>query len=246
MLTVDFSRLDLPPGSRVLDAGCGSGRHVSEAFRRSGVHVVGLDRNTDDVVTARNLLRIMDHEGEGGGGSWLALSGDVTRLPFEDGSFDLVICSEVLEHIPSDDRAIAELVRVLKPGKPLAVSVPRFFPEAVCWALSKAYRNEAGGHVRIYRKRGLLGQLESAGVRCIGTGWAHALHAPYWWLKCLVGPQNDKAWSVRLYHRFLVWDIVQRPWLTRTLDRLLNPLIAKSCVLYLLKTGDPHGGEGQR
>jgi 2-polyprenyl-3-methyl-5-hydroxy-6-metoxy-1,4-benzoquinol methylase len=66
MLTVDFSRLHFRPGFRILDAGCGPGRHLSEAFRRQGVHVVGIDRNHEEVVKARNLLRLMEKEGEGG------------------------------------------------------------------------------------------------------------------------------------------------------------------------------------
>jgi len=238
MLTVDFNKLELKPGFRVLDAGCGEGRHLGEAFRRKGVQVVGIDRNHEDVAKTGNCLRIMEKEGEGGGGSWMTVQGDVTRLPFEDHAFDVVICSEVLEHIPDDHKAIEEIVRVLKPGELLAVSVPRFFPETVCWALSRDYRTEPGGHIRVYRKKQLIRRLESSGVRCESTGWAHALHSPYWWLKCLVGHKNDEAWPVRLYHSLLVWDIVKRPWLTRTLDRLLNPVIAKSCVLYLTKAGD--------
>jgi len=166
------------------------------------------------------------------------MRGDVTRLPFADHTFDLVICSEVLEHIPEDNNAISELVRVLKPGELLAVTVPRFFPESICWALSASYRTEPGGHIRIYRKYPLINKLESFGLKCISTGWAHALHSPYWWLKCLVGHKKENAWSVKQYHKFLVWDIVKRPWLTRTLDTLLNPLIAKSCVLYLTKAGE--------
>jgi len=238
MLTVDFARFLLEPGSRVLDAGCGAGRHLSEAFRRAGVHVVGLDRSHDDLVKARNTLEAMEHEAQDGGGGWLTLRGDVTALPFPDRTFDLVICAEVLEHIPEDRKAIAEVVRVLKPGKLLAVSVPRFFPEKICWALSKTYRNSPGGHIRVYRQDQLLEKLESSGVACEGTGWAHALHSPYWWLKCLCGLKNEDAWPVKLYHRILVWDIVSKPLLTRTLDKLLNPLIAKSCVLYLRKASD--------
>lgn len=243
MQTVDFTRLDLRPGFRVLDAGCGPGRHLAEAFRRQGVHVVGIDKNAEDATKARNLVRIMDHEGEGGSGCWEVFVGDVTKLPFCDEAFDLVVCSEVLEHIPEDTRAIAEIVRVLKPGECLAVSVPRFFPETICWMLSKAYRNEPGGHVRIYRRQQLIRRLERAGLECVSTGWAHALHSPYWWLKCLVGHKNDGSCLVKWYHAFLVWDIVKRPWLTRKLERLLNPVLAKSCVLYLRKKD---GGNGSR
>jgi ubiquinone/menaquinone biosynthesis C-methylase UbiE len=238
MITVDFNRIKIKPGFRVLDAGCGQGRHLGESFRRPGAHVVGVDRGMEDLAHTRNMMRLMEKEGEGGGGSWETLQADVTKLPFADNSFDLVICSEVLEHIPEDDKAIREIVRVLKPGECLAVSVPRFFPESVCWALSKTYRTDPGGHVRVYRQKELIRKLEASGVRCVATGRAHALHAPYWWIKCICGLKNEEAWPVKMYHKFLVWDIMKRPWLTRTLDRLLNPVMSKSCVLYLEKTGD--------
>jgi len=235
VLTVDFKTLDLKPGYRVLDAGCGAGRHLSEAFRYRGVSVIGIDYNREDATKARNTLRIMEHEKEDGNGVWEVFTGDITKLPFANESFDLVICAEVLEHIPDHKKAIEEIIRVLKPGKTLAVSVPRSLPERICWMLSEAYHNEPGGHIRIYKKKELIDLLESSGVRCISTGWAHALHSPYWWLKCLVGHKNDDFWLVKLYHRFLVWDIMKKPKITRMMEKLLNPLIAKSVVLYLEK-----------
>ena len=244
MLTVDFSKINLKPGVRVLDAGCGNGRHLYEAFKLPGVKVVGLDMKSEDVTKARNMMRLLEKVGEGGEGAWGIFTGDITRLPFSDQSFDVVICSEVLEHIPDEAKAIQEITRVLKPGEILAVSVPRFFPELICWALSKAYRNDPGGHVRIYRKRELIRKLERAGLVCFDTGRAHGLHAPYWWLKCIVGLKNEDSRLVKLYHDFLVWDIEKRPWLTRTLEKLLNPFVAKSCVLYLKKVGNGNGNQG--
>jgi SAM-dependent methyltransferase len=240
MLTVDFGKLEMRPGMKVLDAGCGGGRHLSEAFRRKGVSVVGIDLNRDDALKAHNTTKIMRREGEDGGGSALVMASDVTRLPFADGSFDIVICSEVLEHIPDHRAAIAEIIRTLKSGGSLVVSVPRYLPERICWALSEDYHNEKGGHIRIYRKKELISLLESAGATCIDSGWAHALHSPYWWIKCMVGHKNETALPVRLYHKFLVWDIMKKPLLTRTLDKALNPFIAKSIVLYL-KKGDSYG-----
>ncbi len=241
MLTVDFSKINLKPGVRVLDAGCGNGRHLFEAFKWPGVNVVGLDMKSEDVTKARNMMRLMEKEGQGGEGSWGIFTGDITRLPFSDHSFDVVICSEVLEHIPDETEAIREITRVLKPGEILAVSVPRFLPEAICWALSKAYRNEPGGHIRIYRKRELIRKLEQSGLVCFATGRAHGLHAPYWWLKCIVGLENENSRLVKLYHDFLVWDIEKRPWLTRLIEKLANPLVAKSHVLYLKKAGNGNG-----
>ena len=93
--------------------------------------------------------------------------------------------------MPEDDRAIAELVRVLKPGGALAITVPRWLPERVCWALSDEYHANEGGHIRIYRADELRGKVLGHGLRLTHTHHAHALHSPFWWLKCLVGTSNS-------------------------------------------------------
>jgi SAM-dependent methyltransferase len=163
------------------------------------------------------------------------VQGNALALPFADDSFDRVIASEVLEHIPEDDVAMAELTRVLRPGGTMGVTVPRCGPEFVNWALSDEYHDVPGGHVRIYRQRQLVERLEATGLRATGSHHAHGLHAPYWWLRCLVGPTNDRHPAVSTYHRLLVWDIEKAPKVTRYADRLLNPLVGKSLVVYLEK-----------
>ena len=235
MITVDFKRLRLQPGSKVLDVGCGQGRHTCEAYSLPGITAVGLDLNPQDVAQTRSMLCAMEDAGMGGGGTWQVFSGDCTCLPFADDFFDAVICSEVLEHIPNNKKAASELVRVLKPQGVLAVSVPRYVPEVICWTLSEQYYNTEGGHIRIYTRKSLLKLIENTGMRCRGSHFAHSLHSPYWWLKCAVGIDNENSRPVKLYHRFLVWDIMKKPWLTRTLDKLLNPFIGKSCVYYFTR-----------
>ena len=78
-----------------------------------------------------------------------------------------VIASEVLEHIPDDGAAFAELARVLRPGGTLAVTVPAWLPERICWALSDEYHAPfvEGGHVRIYNERELRAKLRAAGLQ---------------------------------------------------------------------------------
>jgi SAM-dependent methyltransferase len=232
MLTVDFSAIGLKPGMRVLDAGCGSGRHLCEAFRTPGVDVTGADLNWVDLCKAKGILFLMAREKPG---KWIVTNADIVHLPYAAASFDVVVCSEVLEHLPEGKAAVAELVRVLKPGGDLVVTVPRFFPERVCWALSAAYHHEAGGHVRIYKKGELMGLLEDAGTRCWRIRYRHGLHAPYWWLRCLVGHKNERSRPVRFYRRFLEWDILRHPPLTTMMDKILNPLIGKSIIFYLKK-----------
>jgi SAM-dependent methyltransferase len=235
MLTVDFDRLDVSQGDRVLDMGCGAGRHAFELYRR-GTDVVAFDQDADELSAVADMFAAMRAAGEVPDGAEADVKqGDALQLPFADGEFDRVVAAEVLEHIPADEAAIAELVRVLRPGGTMAVTVPRWLPERICWALSNAYHEVEGGHVRIYTGDELVGKVQRAGMRLTGKAHAHALHAPYWWLKCAVGVDNSEHVLPRTYHRMLVWDIMERPWLTRTAEQLLNPLIGKSLVLYLTK-----------
>ena len=235
MITVDFNKLDIKAGCRILDIGCGSGRHTCAAHGFKNAVSIGADVSHAALVEARDRLRFHDQLGANGGGIWGLTVADVNGMPFKDDFFDLVICSEVLEHIPEEQGAAAEIIRVLKTGHNLVVSVPRFLPERICWALSSQYRNSDNGHIRIYRKKELIGLLESCGLKCWAHHYAHSLHTPYWWLKCLVGPDREDAALVNLYHRFLSWDIIKKPKPVRWMDRLMNPILGKSLVVYFRK-----------
>ena len=239
MITVNFDKLNRSSksltGFKILDIGCGPGRHTCSAYQFKDVFAIGVDLNFDELVEAKQRLEFHDTLGEHGGGSWGLSVADITRLPFDDNFFDLVICSEVLEHIPDEKSAAKEIIRVAKPGHNIVVSVPRYLPERICWALSDDYFNANQGHIRIYKKNKLINLMENAGSNNWSYHYSHSLHTPYWWLKCLVGPTKDNSTPVNLYHRFLVWDMMQKPRLTRFLDHLLNPILGKSTVLYFKK-----------
>jgi SAM-dependent methyltransferase len=239
MLTVDFDRLGVTARTRVLDLGCGGGRHAFEAWRR-GARVVALDMSEADLKEVRGFMLAMleAHEiapddavatsGIGG-----PVNGDALALPFADAIFDCVIASEVLEHVWADEAAIAELVRVLRPEGRIAVTVPTRWPERVCWALDHRYHDTPGGHIRIYRQRDLEAKLERAGLWLRGSHHAHALHAPYWWLKCATDVTAiEPPWIVRRYHDLLAWQITDQPRWLNEIDRLLNPVLGKSLVVY--------------
>jgi SAM-dependent methyltransferase len=235
MLTLDFDRLGLRPGDRVLDIGCGFGRHSYEVLRRGG-KVVSADLAHPELKQTLGTFRAMaDDEPIPDGAHGSAAQSSILDLPFPDGTFDRVIASEVLEHIPDDEAAMWELARVTKPGGTIAVTVPRAGQEVVCWVLSTEYHNTPGGHVRIYRQSQIVNRLEGAGFKFKGVGFAHALHTPYWWLRCAVGPKNEGNPLVKAYRSFLEWDIMTAPPLVRTTEKILNPVLGKSLIVYLEK-----------
>jgi len=232
MLTVDFPKLALFEKASLLDAGCGLGRHICHAYRNYDIDVVGVDTSDENLTYTRACLSELEKTRNN---PWRLEKADITALPFENERFDAIICTEVVEHIPDVSQALHELFRVLKKGGRIAVSAPRFLPERICWLLSSEYHSEPGGHIRIYKKNELKDMLEAIGLLHEDTCYKHALHSPYWWLKCLVGHKREDSTLVNLYKGFLEWDIIKKPYFTRILDKALNPFISKSIVIYAKK-----------
>jgi ubiquinone/menaquinone biosynthesis C-methylase UbiE len=235
MITINFKNLNIKPGQKILDMGCGEGRHIARACQGEKIFCQGADLSFPDLLKTKEKLKFHEKVNDFKDSSWGLNISDIMNLSFKSNLFDVVICSEVLEHIPDDKNAVQELLRVLKNKGILAISVPRFLPEKLCWMLSDQYLDVNQGHIRIYKKNKLIKMIEKNGAKHFKTHYAHGLHSPFWWLKCLVGCNRTDSFSVNLYHRLLVWDLMKKPKLTRIIEKILNPFIGKSLVLYFIK-----------
>lgn len=237
MITYDPGLLGDVTGHVVLDVGSGPGRHTHDLILR-GAHACAIDLRHHDLTAA--LDAVPDLAGYGPiTGHPAAVCADATALPFPDGAADVIVCSETLEHVPRDHAVLTELWRVLAPGGRLIVTVPTALPERLCWLLSREYPATPGGHIRIYREPELRAKLAAIGFTVTARTHHHGLHAPYWWLKCLVGVHHNDHPVVTAYHRLLVHDMMNRTTLTGTADRILNRFASKSVALYAHKTATP-------
>jgi ubiquinone/menaquinone biosynthesis C-methylase UbiE len=136
-------------GSRCLDIGCGSSRIISSLDR-----AVGADISLRKLRWARKYGRPL-------------VNASIFELPFSDGAFDCVISSEIIEHIPADEKPFLEMRRVLKEGGLLILGTPDYGRWS--WRIIEGLyqRLIPGGyadeHITRYTKEGLVNSMEELG-----------------------------------------------------------------------------------
>jgi SAM-dependent methyltransferase len=232
--SIDPALLEIRPTDRVIDLGCGTGRHVLE-LSRTPSDIIGADLSLHDLRAARYLLEIMRRRDEVRARvHWLRTAGE--RLPFMDNAFDRVICTETLEHVEDDSVLARELVRVLKPGGILAVSVPDEHSEKLFWQLSRNYRTHVGGHVRIYGRREIVRLLRDAGLRPYAVRYRHSLETLYWLSHIAFWSDWGKQGPITsAFRRALDSPRARESRIVTALDDIGNRILPKSIVVYSRK-----------
>ena len=142
----ELARLRLGDEAEILDAGCGSGRMLEDLVEYGTVSGLELDPDTAEFAASRGCGEVKQ--------------GSLERLPWDSATFDLITCLDVLEHVPDDRGALAELRRVAKPGGWLLLTVPAY---QTLWSLHDA----ANHHYRRYSRRGLRLVALEAGWRMV-------------------------------------------------------------------------------
>jgi SAM-dependent methyltransferase len=162
ILTGLIARLDLPARARVLDVGCGTGAN-GPVLASEGRFAIGLD--------ASPIPLALTGAGAGQRGYAARVRGDAARLPFADGSFDLVVALDVIEHLADDNAAARDMHRVLRPGGALVVFVPAL---KVLWGPP----DEASQHLRRYHATQLRAVLAGANFDVQRTTYFNTLLLP--------------------------------------------------------------------
>ena len=233
MLTFDFNRININPEGTMLDLGCGEGRHIFGAMEKfPNLKCIGLDPHIESLDKAFEGLKFLESISNT---KTNFLSGSAYSLPFSDDSFDLVVCSEVLEHLHDYKDAIKEINRVLKPGGQFLASVPAEFPEKICWFLSEAYQNQPGGHLRIFKKNKLIKEVAEHNFSFESSQRFHSIHSAYWWLRCLFWKSQESNIIIKGYKKILERHILKKPFFLDLIDKIFNPILGKSIAFYFVK-----------
>ena len=233
MLTFDFNRVNINPEGTMLDLGCGEGRHIFGVMEKfPDLKCIGLDPHIESLDKAFEGLKFLESISNT---KTNFLSGSAYSLPFSDDSFDLVVCSEVLEHLHDYKDAIKEINRVLKPGGQFLASVPAEFPEKICWLLSEAYQNQPGGHLRIFKKNELIKEVTEHNFSFESSQRFHSIHSAYWWLRCLFWKSQESNIVIKGYKKILERHILKKPFFLDLIDRIFNPILGKSIAFYFVK-----------
>ena len=233
MLTFNFNKYNLNHNGSMLDVGCGEGRHIFGIMQEYPMmKCVGLDMDDDSLKKAEEGYSYFESISEVGAEF---IKGSAYSLPFPDNTFDLIVCSEVLEHLHAYNDAVIEINRVLKPGGKFFASVPAFWPEKICWYLSKEYQNQPGGHLRIFDQKKLIHEIEDRGFKFLSSEKFHSIHSPYWWLRCFFWKSQEKNLLVKVYKKILERHILKKPRIIDNIDKLMNPIMGKSFSMYFKK-----------
>jgi len=229
--TFNFNLLNLKKIKKVIDVGCGNGRHLkSLGFKLTDSEIIGIDQSVPEIT---KLNKEFNESVCKNGNAYKFITGDIREMDVPDNSQDLVVCSEVLEHVPNFEAVLEECYRILKPGSVMLVSVPSYFPESLCWKYSKKYMQTPGGHIRIFKKNFLKERFKALNLKLFKHHREHALHSIYWIIRARNNMEENNF--LKSFHNLLVRQMFGQAKFSFALEKLLNPFFGKSECFYLRK-----------
>jgi SAM-dependent methyltransferase len=201
-----IARQRIPRDARVLDIGTSTGSNLRLLKELGFDNRRGLDLSDD-------AIRWCAEKGFG-----KVEKGDVCNLPFANGEFELVLATDIIEHVDDDFRAISEIRRVLAPKGVAIITVPAF---ESFWGL----QDEIAHHKRRYRRNELVTLIERSGLTCLDSFYFnYLLFLPIWGARQVirllrVNLESEAQVNTPLLNRLLTWIFT----LDVTTARVLHP-----------------------
>jgi SAM-dependent methyltransferase len=217
----------------VIDVGCGDGGFIGFCARQ-GAEVIFIDRDEQRLRATEERIK------ETPARAYRAISTDCDPIPLDDATGDLVICTEVLEHVADPVQFLAEIIRVAKPGARLLITVPDERSEVFVGATAPPQYFQEPNHIRLFsaedfRKLILDAGLEIESHQFIGCFWS--IYWPLSWLTCEPGAEGlpvDNPHPITDHWTRLWHGVQQHPDGAKVRDAL-NQLLPKSQSILALK-----------
>lgn len=234
VVSIDLEELDVRPGDRVLDLGCGSGRFSLPMLKR-GYRMVSADLDEPRLKLFHELAHKDNLEGR-------PTRSDAANLAFETACFDAVVCREMLERIADPAPVMDEIRRVLRPGGRLCIIVPSSHTERWFQWVNPEWL-EMCGHLHVYSRKELTQILEAAGFQVLDVRGRNFFYSLFWFFHTLAKTHHDGTGAIQehwtLAHRIQnFWRRLGNGRLKRGIEAIGNLLFPKSYLYYCVKTDE--------
>jgi ubiquinone/menaquinone biosynthesis C-methylase UbiE len=221
----------IEPSSTVIDVGCGEGGFIGFCAQR-GAEVIFVDRDEAKVNATADRIKNF------GARAYRAIVSDCSPIPLEDGTGDIVLCTEVLEHVADPMVFLKEVIRVAKPGAMLLITVPDARSEKFVAATAPPSYFEKPNHIRIFHADEFRELILEAGLEIEDHQFLGCFWSVYWPLSWLTAkPSFDGSLPIDnpdpiTVHWTRLWQLVQQHPEGARIRNALNELLPKSqCII---------------
>jgi SAM-dependent methyltransferase len=221
----------IDPAHTVVDIGCGDGRFINFCAAR-GAEVIFVDRSEAKIKATENRVKNSSAR------AYRAIVSECAPIPLEDGVGDIVICTEVLEHVADPVVFLRELVRIAKPGATLLITVPDGRSETFVAATAPPAYFEAPNHIRIFDVEEFRELILGAGLEILDQQFLGCFWSVYWPLSWLTAqPGSTSGLPVDNLHPITVhwtelWSAVQQHPRGDKIRDALNAVLPKAqCIV---------------
>lgn len=230
---INLNQLKIKKGDKVVDMGCSFGDQALK-IAKEGMIVYGIDKDEQAISQFKESAKKENVK-------CILTVGDIEEMPYADNQFDVVIATEVIEHVHNPEKAIKESIRILRPGGHACISVPTLFSEQVFRFLHPTWIEDSK-HLNFFSKNQILTLLKEAGY-VIERVENHNFEWSIFWLVHSFFRSRFRSTGTPTEHRnvskiyFKIWAIMRKIKIDSIIIRCGNRIFPKSYYIYATKIG---------